>query len=141
MNKKFWVEWNYKVIWSSRGKKLVHKHVESVDNKEPIKRSIFKEELIDKSIRAEEGRAGAGCGDHTYKTYDRRVWSSCVPLALSSLQAFSSPSSPGIPATHHRRQSDFHLCSRRGAVGPMRCDLKQKFYTLLYYIQKSNICS
>lgn len=115
-------------------KRLVHKYVtrrrRKWIDKEPIKRSILLRKNMDRSISAEEWRVSAGCGDHTYKTYDRRVWSSCVPSALFSLPVSSLLFSPMIPATRRHHQSDSRWCFRREATGPAMCELKSTFHVL-----------
>lgn len=86
---------------------------------------IINSSTRDRSIMIGEENLGAWCWDHTYKTYDRRVWSSCVRVAWFWWLAFSSRFSPKIPIVRQHHQPSYRWCFRLWVPGPMElCVLK-----------------
>lgn len=97
----------------------------------PDRRSFDKEENL-----------GAWCWDHTYKTYDRRVWSSCARVAWFSWLVFSSRFSPEIPTARQHHQPNYRCCFHLWAPDPVELYvLKQNFFPpalIIYKISFNN---
>lgn len=84
----------------------------------PDRRSFDKEENL-----------GAWCWDHTYKTYDRRVWSSCARVEWFSWLVFSSRFSPETPTARQHHQPNYRCCFHLWAPDPVELYvLKQNFF-------------